>query len=522
VKARSASPPLARNIAFNVGARGVLLVLSIAITPVLVRRLGTEQYGIYALATGLGAGLTNILALGLIPGIVAMLSRALAEESAPETEKIVGTAFTLFAAIGSVGGVALAILVPVLVNQVLRIPADLRPVAATALWLSAVGLGLNLVFAVFNAIPYALQRYDVIAGRLVGLSLVSTAATVVYVLVQASLTGVMVIQVVAGLAGTVLYFAVSRRQLAGIRLWPGFDRGTFRRLASFTAFKSLGDAALIFEGRFDQFAIGSLLSIGAVGVYAVPAIACQRILQLLGEVAAPMYPRMSAARDDSARREVLVRGSRLVALAAAPMTAVLLVLAEPILRTWIGGDQGLLVAREATGAFRLLAGAMFLQAVVVVAGLYCESIQRPVVNNSFTVLGAVVLVPAVLLAIPRYGIAGAAGAVLLMSLVQSIPLLVVVADRVARVGLGRFLGEALAWPVVSAVLAGALGFALSGLATGALGLLAVGLAMGVVYLAAAALTGAIRAGDLAQARKVLPARWAHLLAIPGLERLLRN
>ena len=522
MKSRSASSPLARNIALNAGARGVLLVLSIAITPVLVRRLGTDQYGIYALATGLGAGLTNILALGLIPGIVAMLSRALADESERETERIVGTAFTLFAVIGTVGGVALALLVPVLVNEVLRIPTALHQVATTALWLSAAGLGLNLVFAVFNAIPYALQRYDVIAGRLVGLSLVSTAATVVYVLIQASLTGVMLIQVLSGVAGIGLYFVVSRRELAGIRLRPGFDRRTFGRLASFTAFKSLGDVALIFESRFDQFAIGSLLSIGFVGVYAVPANACQRVLQLLGEVAAPMYPRMSAARDEAARRAVLIRGSRLVAVAAAPMTAVLLVLAEPILRIWIGGDQGLLVAREATAAFRLLAGAMFLQAVVVVAALYCESLQRPVVNNSFTVLGAVVLVPALLLAVPRYGIAGAAGAVLLMSFVQSAPLLVVVADRVAGVGLGRFLRDVLIGPVVSALLAAGLGFALAGLATGLVGLLAVGLAMAAVYVVAAALTGAIRAGDLAQARKALPPRLAHLLAIPGLERLLRN
>lgn len=488
----------------------------------LVRRLGTDQYGIYALATGLGAGLTNILALGLIPGIVAMLSRALAEESVHETQKIVGTSFTLFAVIGMVGGTALALLVPVLVNEVLRIPTDLREIARIALWLSAAGLGLNLVFAVFNAIPYALQRYDVIAGRLVGLSLVSTAATVVYVLLEASLTGVMVIQVVSGLAGIILYYLVSRRELEGIRLRPGFDRGTFRRLASFTAFKSLGDTALIFEGRFDQLAIGSVLSIGAVGIYAVPANACQRILQLLGEVAAPMYPRMSAAGNEAARRAVLVTGSRLVALTAAPLAAVLMVLAEPILRIWIGGDQGLLVAREAGGAFRLLAGAMFLQAVVVVAGLYCESLQRPVINNSFTVLGALVLVPAVLLAIPRYGIAGAAGAVLLMSFVQSVPLFFVVAGRVARVGLGRFLGEALARPTVSALLAGGVGFALRGLATGLLGLLVVGVAMAIVYLVAAALTGAIRAGDLAEAQKVLPARWGRLLATSRLERLLRN
>ena len=497
-------------------------MLSIAITPVLLRRLGTAQFGIYALATGLGAGLTNILALGLIPGIVAMLSRSLADGRQPETQKIVSTAFTLFAVIGLAGSALLALSVPLLVTQVLRIPAGLHGVAANALWLSAIGLGVNLVFAVFNAVPFALQRYDIIAGRIVGLTVVSMAATVVYVLIDANLTGVMVIQVVAGMAGVFVYYVVSRRELVGVRLRPGFDRATFHRLARFTAFKSAGDVALIFSSRFDQFAVGSLISVAAVGVYAIPAMACQRILQLLGEVAAPMFPAISSANSEEQRRAVLLRGSRLVALIASYLTIVLVVLADPVLRTWIGGDQGVEVAREASGAFRILALAMFVQSVAVVAGLYCEAIQRPVVNNSFTVLGAVVLVPAMLLAIPRLGIYGAANAVLLASLVQTAPFLVVMGDRVARVGIGRLFNEALAMPIASALVAGTIGFFLRGFASGFFHLTAVTAVMGVAFVTTAALTGAVRAGDLSQAQKALPARWAPVLAHPFLTRLLRR
>ncbi|HCO01881.1 MAG TPA: hypothetical protein DIT48_00695 [Actinobacteria bacterium] len=521
MKGKPASLPLARNIVLNVAARGVLVLLSIAITPVLLHRLGTAQFGIYALATGLGAGLTNIFALGLIPGIVAMLSRSLAEGKERETQKIVGTAFTLFAIIGMAGSVLLALFVPFLVTRVLRIPTGLQGVAATALWLSAIGLCFNLVFAVFNAVPFALQRYDIVAGRIVGLTVVSMAATVIYVLIDANLTGVMVIQVLAGMAGVLLYYIVSRRELVGVHLRPGFDRSTFMRLARFTAFKSAGDIALIFSSRFDQFAVGSLINVAAVGVYAIPASACQRILQLLGEVAAPIFPAISTARGEAQRSALLLRGSRLVALIASFLTVVLVVLAEPILRTWIGGNQGFVVARDASGAFRLLALGMFVQAVAVVAGLYCEAIQRPVVNNSFTVLGAVVLVPAMLLAIPRWGINGAAGAVLLASLAQAVPFLVVMATGVARVGIGRLLNEALGRPVASALVAGSVGFLLRGFASGLLGLSAVTGVMGVAFILTAALTGALRAGDLSQVQKVLPARWAPLLAHPFLTRLLR-
>jgi O-antigen/teichoic acid export membrane protein len=512
------TPSVARNIAFNVAARGVLIVLSIAITPVLVRRLGTDQYGIYALATGLGAGLTNVLALGLIPGVIALLSRSIARGNPAETEKIVGTGFTLFAVIGVVSAGVLALLVPVVVTRVLRVPPALQGVAATALWLSALGLGFNLVFAVFNAVPYALQRYDIIAGRLVGLTILSMAATVVFVLLYANLTGVIAIQVAGGIAGLILYFVISRRELKGVRLLPGFDRPTFVRLARFTAFKSVGDLALVFASRFDQFAVGSLLNVGAVGLYAIPANTCQRILQLLYEVTAPLFPSMSTIEDDEARRLLLLRGTRLVALVAAMLTVTLIVLAEPILRFWIGGSQGVEVGRDAALAFRLLALAIFAQAVASVSGFYCEAIQRPFVNSSFVVLGAIVQVPALLLLIPRYGINGAAAGVLLASLVQTVPFLALMTVRVARVGVSRLFRDALLWPCVSAAAAGAVGIFAERYAVTLLGLLAVAAMMAAVYLVVAAFTGAVRAADVLQIEKILPIR---LESVPGNRLLLR-
>jgi O-antigen/teichoic acid export membrane protein len=517
----SGPPPLLKNIAFNVGARGVLIILSIAITPVLVHRLGTEQYGIYALATVLGSGLTNVFALGLIPGIVAMLSRSLGQRNDAETQKVIGTSMTLFAFIGVVGAVALALAVPYLVHDVLRIPAGLQGTAATALWISAVGLGLNVVFAVFNAIPYALQRYDIIASRIVGLALLSMAATVVYVLVYANLTGVMVIQVIAGVAGLVVYYAVSTRHLPNIRFLPGFDRPTFVRLARFTAFKSVGDIALTFGSRFDQFAIGSLINVGAVGIYAVPATACQRILQLLGEVAAPMFPRMSSVETDDQRRAVLVRGTRLVALPAAFIFMTLIVLAEPILRIWIGGHQGVVVANEASSSMRLLAAAMFLQAVVVVAGLYCEAIQRPVVNNSFTVLGAIVQIPVILFLVPRLGISGAALGVLIASIIQTVPFLIFMVGRVAHVPILDLVRNGLAGSVVSSIPAGVVGFLLVGHTPNFPSLVAVLAVTGVAYVAAAAATGALRASDLQQVQSIVPLPLGSLPGYRSLSRWLR-
>lgn len=518
----SAPPPLLRNIAFNVGARGVLIILSIVVTPVLVRRLGTDRFGIYSLATGLGSGLTNVLALGLIPAIVATLSRALGSGNRDDAQRVVRTSFTMFAVIGIVGAAIVSAAVPVLVTSVLRISASLQREAAVALWISAAGLALNLVFAVFTAIPYALQRYDIVAGRVVGLTILSMSAAVVYVLLVPDLIGVLVIQFLAGAAGLLFYYLVSRRELVGINLWPGFHPDAFKRLARFVAFKAAGDAALVFGQRFDQFAIGSLINVDYVGIYAVPANACQRVLQLLGEIALPTFPRMSAVTSDEARRDVLLRGSRLVALVASLAAAMLMVPADIILRLWIGGHLGALIAAQATEAFRLLALAIYIQSLAVVAALFCEALQRPAVNNSLVVLGAAAQVPLILLLVPRYGINGAAMGVLAASIIQTAPLLWIVADRIAVVGARRLLTEAFLRPLVAGLVA-----VLAGLVTrqivggGLITLVVTESAIVVAYVAVAIVTGGIRAGDLDQLEKALPVKVGRIQANPFVARILR-
>ncbi|HET9781680.1 MAG TPA: oligosaccharide flippase family protein [Candidatus Dormibacteraeota bacterium] len=517
----STPPPLLRNIAFNVGARGVLIVLSIVVTPVLVRRLGTDRFGIYSLATGLGAGLTNVLALGLIPAIVATLSRALGSGNREDAQSIVRTSFTMFAVIGIIGAALVSAAVPFLVTEVLHIAPPLQREAAVALWISAVGLGLNLVFAVFTAIPYALQRYDIVAGRVVGVTLLTMAATVVYVLVVPNLVGVMVIQLLGGASGLLLYYLVSRRELTGTNLWPGFQRETFNRLGRFVAFKAAGDAALVFGQRFDQFAIGSLMNISAVGIYAVPVNACQRVLQLLGEVALPTFPRMSAVTSDEARRDVLLRGSRLVALIASLTAAMLLVPADLILRLWIGGQQGALIAEQATEAFRLLTLAIFIQAVAVVSALFCEALQRPAINNSFTVLGAVVQVPVILYLVSRYGINGAALGILIASVVQTAPLLWIVAERIARVSFRRLLSDALGRPFLAGVTAVLAGVIVRQVGSGLVALIVTEAAIVIVYAAVAIASGALRAGDLDQLDKVLPFKVGRIQTNPLVARILR-
>ncbi|MDQ6880381.1 MAG: oligosaccharide flippase family protein [Candidatus Dormibacteraeota bacterium] len=488
-------PSLFRNMLINVGGRGLLTLLALVVTPVLVRRLGTDGYGIYVIAFSLG-GLLSILDLGLTPAVVRLLSRAWHLQDKPRMEQIIGTAITTYLAVGVVFGGIVAMLVPWLTTSVLHIAPNLRSAAQVALWLSTAGFLLNLMYAVFNAVPVALERFDLTVLRAVAVSLLTSAAVIVYALTGGGLVGVMVINVVGNAVAVALFIAVSRFLLPGLHMRPQFNRDIFLAIARFSGFKFAGSLGGLLTYRFDQIAIGAFLGVRAAGVYVVPATAATRVVALLTDMVLPLFPRISkVTADPAAIRSLLLRTTRMMALLAAPAFTVLFVFADPIIRAWIGGDEGRVLAIEGASTLRWLAAASLIQAIAVVPVIVSEAAGKPEINNGFAVLSAIINVPLVLILVPRLGIEGAAIAFFINSATQTVVFIFYAARRFAQVTVRQLIAEALARPLVAAGIAGAVGALIHPQVTGDVSLILALLLVFGLYAVLARLMSAITGED---------------------------
>jgi len=416
----------------NVGGRGLLTLLALVVTPVLVRKLGTEVYGIYVLAFTLG-GVLSVLDLGLTPAVVMLLSRAWHAQDRARMERIIGTALTTYLIAGAVLGSVVALLVPWLATSVLHVSINLRPAAEAALWLSTGSFLLSLIFSVFNSVPIALERFDLTVLRVVGVSLLTTAAVIVYALAGGGLVGVILINLLGNAAALGLFIVVSRHLLPGIKMRPYFDGEIFRAMARFSGFKFAGSLGGLLTYRFDQVAIGAIIGVRAAGVYVVPVTAASRILALLTDLVLPLFPRVSKlASDPAAVRSLLLRSIRLMVVVASPTFVLLFVFADAILRAWIGGDPGRALAIEGSATLRWLAAASLIQAIAVVPVIVSEAAGKPEVNNGFAVASAIINVPLVLILVPRLGIEGAAIAYFINSATQTVVFIFYAAHCCAR------------------------------------------------------------------------------------------
>src|SRR5438094_9823521 len=91
---RGASRKVARNALYNSGAWAVSVLIAILVTPYLVRKLGTEGYGVYALLTSL-VGYFSLMDLGLGQGVTKFVAQYVAQDDAEAVASSIGSALSV-------------------------------------------------------------------------------------------------------------------------------------------------------------------------------------------------------------------------------------------------------------------------------------------------------------------------------------------------------------------------------------------------------------------------------------------
>lgn len=478
---------IAHNVGWNFGAQVWLLALAVITTPYLVDGLGIEAYGLYTLAFAL-MGWFTVLDLGLGVATVKYVSEEQGRGDAEAVRRIVGTALTLYLAVGLLGAAVLAVSASVLARQVLGLGSSTADLAVAALQLAALGFLVMMPVAAFTAVPTALQRLDLVNRRSIVFGSLSLLGTVGALAAGYGLLEAIGVALAVNALAAVSFARLSRRLLPDVSLRPRFHRATARRLLGFGTLKFVGQTSTQAVYHLDKLLVGALLGVAALAFYAIPVLMAQRLVSLVANVATAFLPAASDlhGRSDAARfEELYVRASKLVALLVLPSAALLALFAEPILHLWVGEE----FARESAWPLRLLALGYALNALTTMPALAVDSVGRPRVTAAFSVGSAVLNVVLSVALIPPFGLVGASCAILLTSVALLPPFLLYAHRRVLRLGVGDVIRRSLLRPALATALAALPAAALVPLAD-SLPLLAVcGLAAGVTYLAATVLVG---------------------------------
>jgi O-antigen/teichoic acid export membrane protein len=395
---------LARNSVLNLAGSVVPMVVAIAAVPLLVKGLGTEQFGVLALAWMLLAYLGE---LGFGSTTTKFAAEALGAGAASRIGGIAWTTAAFQSGLGVLQGIGLALVTPWLVERAFEIPTPLWPAARLCFFLLAGALPVLGASKSFRGVLEAHQRFDLVTAVRIPATTANYLLPVVGVLAGWSLPAVFAAMLISRFAALVAYLTLTVRTFREIDWRPGLDRDSWRAMLGFGSWATLSSAVSPLLVYLDRFFVGALISMAAVAYYTAPYEIMARLLVVPMGVVGALYPAFShlSGAGDRLRSGVIAgRSVKAILLVMAPVLLVLLGAAADALDLWLGPE----FARESGLALQILAIGVFLNAAAHVPFALLHGSGRPDLPARFHLLELPIQLALAWTLVTTWGIPGAA------------------------------------------------------------------------------------------------------------------
>jgi len=403
-ESRTRARLMVAGVAWNAAGRGLPLLLALALTPILVHSLGIERWGLFTLALAL-VGVFGVFDFGVGQALTRALSERIGAGRAEEAAGLVGAALVVLGGISLLLAAVLWAGVPLLVERVLNVPPELREQAIGGMRVLAAAAPLVVLNAALWGVLAAYQRFRDANLVSIPVNVFYYLGPVLVLLVWDDLMAVMLTLVAVRLANTLSYLLLLRRlvhQVFHTRLRLALVLPLLR-LGGWMTFSGMLTQALLYA---DRFLIGALLSLAAVAYYATPLDLVLRVWILPVAVSQTLLPAFASAYATHPRQTValLRRGGLLVMGLVLPVGLVLAGGGQEVLALWLGPD----FAAGGGMVLRILGVGIFFSCLAFVPNALIDAIGRPDATARFSLLQALVYLPAAALMLLAFGVEGAA------------------------------------------------------------------------------------------------------------------
>lgn len=409
------------NIIANYAGVAWVSLFSLVLVPVYLRLLGPEAYGLVGFFVALRATI-GLLDLGLSTTTTReVASRA----NQPRMRERVGSLVRTVEGVYWGGGMLLGTVVALLSLVGGSSWFQLDQLSTDTVHLAWVIFGMTVATswpaALYRGVLRGLERqvfYNL--ALMASATIRGVGAVVVLVFISQTVTAFFVWQVLAGAFETgllaVLTWSVLRREaLAGT---AKFDLGELKDIWRFMVGVSLVTVLGVSLSQADRILISRLLPLEQVGYYTVVATLALSLSRLVGPIITAVFPRFTAglARNDGgAVFETYCRSVQLMIALLVPAAVVVAVFSRELLLVWTQMGE---VASNAHLALSLLAIAQIFVSLTHIS----SNVQLAAGKTRFllwlNLLSLLVFLPVLYGAVVQFGISGAAGAWLLLSVVS--------------------------------------------------------------------------------------------------------
>lgn len=458
------------------------IMINFFITPILLRFLGEERYGLQSLMLVI-SGYFAIMDLGIDIPITKYLAEDHAKNDKISVGRLLNTTFVIYTVVGFLGAGIIFIMRDLLADSIFKISPDLRHDAVIVFVLSGVGFALNTISSWGRACLNGLQRYDIANIIRVVTMLFSSVIGLVAVYFGYGVIGFVAIRVIGYALSALFCLYYPFIVIPYYKFRPCLDISIIKRVAPYLGMGLILRASGFVVTGLDRTFLGMWTGVASVAVYSVIWNVITPTIGLMNSVFNFFFPLTSelhASGDMERLRKIFLKTSKFQSAVVLLIFPLLMIFGDIFLRLWVGDS----IADQA----RYLLPMLIVCSMVgnLALGLVNEVAVGMGKVRAFTVynmLKAGVLAVSLAIFIYLFGLTGAGIAYLITSVVE-ILFSFFVLKRCIFVGLPILFKEAYARPVVLSAAMCVIGIFSRSMVTGWLSLTLVVAFISLLYIVA--------------------------------------
>ncbi len=327
---------LAANAVFGLMAWILPLMIGFFTTPVLVKGLGTESYGLFAVISGF---VTYSFSFGIGKIATKYVAEYRATGEIDKISPVVSATFFFSLAITLLGAIVVVLGAPRIVSDILLLQGEPARIAVTSLYLACGIIGAAMVSQIYQFVLQGLQRFGsfLILTNLSGI--LFGVGNITIVLFGGGIVDLLVWNIIVALIGGLLFYIASRKFLPQLHLTVNINRTTFNAVAGYGTsiifYQIFGNILFIFERTLVMRKFGA----EALAYYSVPMMLAIYLHTFVGSFAAVLFPVVNELLTDRERQIDLYKKASKIILAVVVFAVSTFICTGRIgLAVWINDD----------------------------------------------------------------------------------------------------------------------------------------------------------------------------------------
>jgi O-antigen/teichoic acid export membrane protein len=400
---------ISRNWIVNLIGQGLPLLVGVVTIPTLVRYLGVERFGILSIIWAL-LGYAGQFDLGLGRATTKYVAECLGRGDIRNLPGLFWTSLLTQMVFGVVAALLLAAVTFILVDhRILKI--SLGQVAETKSVLLILSASLPVVIASnsLRGMLEAGQQFAIINYIKMPANVSVFLFPVLGIPLGIRLPGIVLLLVAARFASAVAFLGFCFKFFPVLRSRLVFDTKLVRPLFIYGGWVTVSNVIGPLLMRVDQFFIGAMLSVAAVGYYNVAYEIATKMWLIPTSLLATVFPAFSTlhASESHVRMEELYsRSLKSILLVSGPLLLLLAAFARQLLNLWLGPD----LAAKSAVTLQVLSLAVLINCIAFVPFGLLQGLGRPDLTAKFHLLEMPFYALALWFFLPRFGLVGAAWA----------------------------------------------------------------------------------------------------------------